>query len=197
MTIDSIFVSAIMVTPITRNKNQTRDRMRIRILAAIAALITYGSLYPFNFAWPVSHSAAWEKLLFDWTPFTSRGDALGNFALFLPFGFAGVFAAPAHGRSAPRVSTIVLASLALATVLQVAQIYFPPRSPALADVVWNMLGAGLGIVAAWSLKSHLELRPLGWRDAYSIPAALIALWISAELLPFVPSLDLQAIKDSV
>ncbi len=171
--------------------------MRIRILAVIAALITYGSLYPFNFVWPVSHAAAWEKLFFDWTPFTSRGDALGNFALFLPFGFAGVFAGPGRAGSTPCVSTIVLVSLALATTLQAAQIYFPPRTPALADVVWNMLGAGLGILIARSLKPHLKLHPLAWRDAYAIPAALIVLWLAAELLPFVPSLDLQAIKNSV
>src|SRR5262245_40258713 len=84
--------------------------MRRTALAVLALLITYGSLYPFHFAMPVSHGAAWEKLLFDWTPFTSRGDALGNFALFLPFGFAGVFAAPGRARAAPGVLTILFLS---------------------------------------------------------------------------------------
>jgi VanZ family protein len=173
--------------------------MRTRILLILAALIVYGSLYPFNFVVPPSNAAAWDRLLYDWTPFTSRGDALGNLGLFVPFGFAAVFSVPGRSRSgaAPGVVPILIVSFALATALQIAQIYFPPRTPAMADVIWNMIGAGLGIAAGWLARGHIALKWRGWQDAYAIPLVVLALWFSAELLPFVPSLDLQAIKNSV
>ena len=171
--------------------------MRFRILSLLAVLIAYGSLYPFNFTVPEPHAAAWVRLFNDWSLITSKGDMLGNVALFVPFGFAGVFAVPAQPHPPLRVTTLALLSLALATALQIAQIYFPPRTPALADVVWNMVGTGIGIVAGLSLRAHFRLRWRTWQRAYTIPLSLIVLWIAAELLPLVPSLDLQSIKDSL
>lgn len=171
--------------------------MRFRILFLFAGLIAYGSLYPFNFTVPEAHAAAWVRLFQDWSLITSKGDMLGNVALFVPFGFAGVFAFPAQSHSPLRVMTLALISLALATVLQIAQIYFPPRTPAMADVFWNMAGAATGIVAGLSLGAHFRLRWRTWDRAYALPLGLIVLWIAAELLPLVPSLDLQSIKDSL
>ena len=171
--------------------------MRSRVLWLLAGLITYGSLFPFHFVAPGSPGAAFEKLLLDWTLFTSWGDALGNLGLFVPFGFAGVFTVPGQARAPHRVSTILLASFLLALVLQVLQIYFPPRRPAMADVVWNMLGASVGILAGWFLRGRIQVRGRAWQNAHAMPVALIALWLAAELLPLVPSLDLQSIKNSV
>jgi VanZ family protein len=170
--------------------------MRSRVLFIVAALIAYGSLYPFHFTVPQLHAAAWMKLFSDSSSLTSRGDALGNLALFVPFGFAGVFALP--GQSPPvRVVVLTFISLALAAVLQVAQIYFPPRTPAVADIFWNMVGTGLGMLAGLSLRNHIRLRWQAWEHTYTIPLSLIVLWIAAELLPLVPSLDLQSIKGSL
>src|SRR6185295_15701501 len=170
--------------------------VRTRILLLVAALITYGSLYPFHFTVPPSHAAAWIKMFQDWSLITSKGDMVGNIVLFLPFGLAGVFAIAGQTTS-PRITTLALLGFALAFVLQIAQIYFPPRTPSIADVFWNMAGMALGIYAGLSLRQQLHARWQGWRPAYAIPVALLALWISAELLPFVPSLDFQAIKNSV
>lgn len=170
--------------------------MRFRILLLLAGLIAYGSLYPFNFILPQSHASEWAKLFLDWSLVTGKGDALGNVGLFIPFGFFGVLSLPAQSRPPPRIAVIVLASLALATVLQIAQIYFPPRTPAMIDVIWNMAGAATGIIAGVSLSKHFRLHWPTWDRAYSIPLALIALWVAAELLPLVPALDLQEIKES-
>jgi len=169
--------------------------VRLRILLIVSALIAYGSLYPFDFTVPGSAADAWGTLLHDWSMTTSRGDALGNLALFLPLGFIGVFAFP--GRSPVAVMRLGLFSLFLAAVLQVAQIYFPPRTPAIADVMWNMMGACLGIAAGLVLRDSVRLRWQSWDRAYAVPLTLIVLWIAAELLPLVPSLDLQLIKESV
>jgi hypothetical protein len=178
-------------------RNKPTIRMRPRVLIVIAALIACGSLYPFRFTVPEPHAAAWVKLFSDWSLITAKGDALGNLVLFIPFGFAGVFAVPAHSHPPFRVVTVALLSLALATMLQVAQIYFPPRTPALVDVVWNMAGTVLGIIAGLSLGKHIELRWRTWQPEYALPLGLVALWIAAELLPLVPSLDLQSIKNTL
>lgn len=171
--------------------------MRFRILLLFAVLIAYGSLYPFNFTVPEQHAAAWVRLFYDWSLFTSKGDVLGNVVLFIPLGFAGVFTVPDQLHPPLRVVTLALISLALATALQIAQIYFPSRMPALADVLWNMAGAGLGIAAGLSLRAHVRLRWRTWQRADTIPLSLIVLWIAAELVPLVPSLDLQSVKDSL
>ena len=171
--------------------------MRSRILFLFAGLIAYGSLYPFHFAVPEAHGAAWVRLFQDWSLITSKGDMLGNVALFVPFGFAGVFAVSDQSHPPLRVTTLALISLALATALQIAQIYFPPRTPAMADVVWNMAGAATGIAAGLSLRAHFRLRWRTWQRADTLPLSLIVLWIAAELLPLVPSLDLQSVKDSL
>src|SRR5687767_6727347 len=66
-----------------------RRSMRFWLMFLFAGLITYGSLYPFRFTLPDSHSLAWAKLFLDWSLVTGKGDALGNVGLFIPFGFVG------------------------------------------------------------------------------------------------------------
>ena len=165
------------------------------MLVFICMLIAYGSLYPFDFTVPGSSTDAWAHLLHDWSVTTSRGDALGNLALFAPLGFTGVFALT--GRPAIVVMRVASISLLLAAVLQMAQIYFPPRTPAIVDVAWNMMGAALGIAAGLVLRDTFQLRWRSFDRTYAVPLTVIVLWIAAELLPLVPSLDLQLVKDSL
>lgn len=168
---------------------------RLRLLLLVSALIAYGSLYPFDFTLPHSPAQAWAALLHDWSITTSRGDALGNLVLFLPLGFVGAFSFP--GRPAMAVTRLALCSFLLAGLLQAAQIYFPPRTPAIADVAWNMSGTALGIAAGRVLSSRLHFRSPQWHRTHAVPLALLALWVAAELTPLVPTLDLQLVKDSV
>jgi hypothetical protein len=168
---------------------------RAKLLAVIAALITYGSLYPFQFAVPEAHAEAWARLL-GGALRTSKGDLLGNLALFFPFGFAGVFALERDRHPPLSLAMVICTSAVLATLLQVAQIYVPTRNAALIDVALNIAGTGLGIAAGLFLSGRVRLPGMAWHDVRALPLALVALWAASELLPLVPSLDLQALKDS-
>src|SRR5690606_26010411 len=110
------------------------------LLLIVAALIVYGSLYPFEFALANADSRALHRLLTIDPLGTSRSDILANVALFVPFGLVGVTAAGGQSLRPMRILLVLLFGLALAVALQVAQLFIPSRVPTLTDVVWNGLG---------------------------------------------------------
>ena len=61
----------------------------------MAALILYGSWFPFHWIHPHPDEVWWALTNLDL--FTGRGDLLGNVVLFLPWGFATANAATARG----------------------------------------------------------------------------------------------------
>ena len=167
--------------------------MKRWIMYLIIGLVTYGSLYPFHFSIPASHSASWATLFHNVSLWSSRMDVLGNLLLFVPFGFVGALSIAVNKSLATHITLVSLIGLAVALPLQIAQIYVPERSPALSDVLWNMIGSIAGIVAGLNVRlSSQHLRP-----GTALPLGLIALWLAAELLPFVPSLDVQSIRNNL
>lgn len=74
------------------------------------------------------------------------------------------------------------------------------RTPALSDVVFNMvgfvLGWGAGSVARWRV-GHLLERHLGWEDADRYTLVLIALWWVTGLSPLIPTLDVTSVSHNV
>jgi VanZ family protein len=162
------------------------------LVGIVTTLIAYGSLYPFDFAPPAMPAAAWEAFASQLRMPRSLGDILGNVALFVPFGVAGVISLPVGGGAKRLVATLA-AALLVAIALQAAQLYLPSRTAALGDVVWNMAGAAVGAGLARHLVSRLEGR---WAAFASLPLMISVLWLAAELIPFVPSLDWQAIKQA-
>src|SRR5262245_16376392 len=67
-----------------------------RWAALLAALIAYGSLYPFKFAVLPERGGLWSALLTDARVWTGLGDVAGNVALFVPLGVLGVLCIGAH-----------------------------------------------------------------------------------------------------
>ena len=167
----------------------------MRILLVIALLIGYGSLYPGNFSAP--EAGAMKQFLTDWRLFTSLGDLLGNIALFFPLGMAGILFASDKRATTIRISWLLFLSLFYAFALQLAQVWLPTRSAALADVIWNMVGMALGIAAArlTGRRSSEKMHAFDW--ASLAPLSVLVLWILTELLPLVPSLDFQKFKDAL
>jgi VanZ family protein len=110
--------------------------------------------------------------------------------LYAPLGLVGALALR-------RRALFVAAALALALALQVAQLYLPGRVPSLADVIWNAVGlaAGMGLAAVPVLRRRLAAP--GRPDVLSIPGVLVLAWIAYRLVPFVPTLDFQSVKDSL
>lgn len=158
---------------------------RYASLIAVALLITYGSLYPFNFASPPNGILA--RLFSDLDSMGSRGDILGNIGLFLPWGVIGVLAMP-PGKA---FYWTLASGFALAFGVQIAQVWTPGRTPALYDVIWNMVGCVIGMALGHYLRGRprlLSAKPAG-------AVLLLAAWVLVEWLPLVPSLDLQLIKD--
>jgi hypothetical protein len=166
----------------------------MRILALIALLIAYGSLYPGDFS--SADENALKAFLGDWRLFTSTGDVLGNIALFFPLGMAGILIPPNRKDGATHFAGLFIFALIYAFTLQLAQVWLPSCSAALADVIWNMVGMSLGASAAY-LIGTVPRRQRTRHAAVLVSRSIIALWLLAELLPLVPTLDLQKMKDAL
>ena len=93
-----------------------------------------------------------------------------------------------------RGAKLLAAGTAFAFAIQVFQVFEPTRDPALSDVVWNALGTAAGIAVALVGELHVASLPrYAWpRSRFAV--ALIIAWATAELWPFLPSLDWHAIK---
>lgn len=159
---------------------------------ALAGLAVYGSLYPFQ--WRAS-PLPWRTLL-TVPEHISRSDILGNIALFVPLGVCG---AAALSRWRVGGALVVLVSgVALAVALQVAQLWTAQRTAALYDAGWNAVGLLAGLLAMHLFGRTLAGRTrLGLASQQTVALLLVAAWLGSELLPWVPSLDWQHIKDNL
>lgn len=163
----------------------------------IAALIAYGSLYPFNFTLP-SDSDGWAlRLLSDRTLRSSFSDELGNLGLFVPFGVAAMWSFERHASRWLSAAATLIASFGLAFVLQVAQEFVPGRVAAIADVFWNVAGAAIGIGAGLVFQKVLPTRYVRFDFRGSVVLAILGLWCIEQFAPFVPGLDFGDIKNGL
>lgn len=167
------------------------------LLLIVAALISYGSLYPFSFA---AHEGSLEEILALVTSpdlSMSRGDLVGNLLLFAPYGFLASLQARDHRRPAFTLTWILLAGAALALALQIAQIWLPSRVPSLADAMVNVVGMAGGVAIAAAAS---QLMPRGkslHASSTLVPAALMLCWLGYQWFPLVPTLDLQNVRNAV
>lgn len=158
--------------------------------------IAYGSLYPFEYHAAGGGLDPWTALLHAPLAWTNFPDVVGNIVLFVPLGLCMRLI---DQRMRPvAVGFWFVLFFAYAVVIQEAQYYFGERYADLGDALWNALGCAIGIAGAW----------LGRRFSLSVPNAaesatrtfamlLLALWLGAELAPFVPTLDVQRFKDAL
>lgn len=146
-------------------------RMRLALFLTAGVylfFVIYGSLVPFDFRW-VPPAEAWAR--FRSIPYLkldigSRADWIANILLFIPLSFLWLGALAPRGRAGARALTsgfVWIACVALSVGIEYAQVYVPPRTVSLNDVVAEMLGAGTGI-AAWWVAGERALAALGrWR----------------------------------
>ncbi len=166
-----------------------------KLFAFIICAIIYGSLFPFTFISGDRVSERWDILYNSFSPFTSLGDILGNIVLFIPFGFFGAKSLWIKGGGNKIYFKILAYGFFLALILQLIQVYIPSRSPAIADVYWNMAGIILGLGFARFLKEYFPDFRL--TDTASVPVILSFLWLLSLFFPFVPTLDFQEIKNGL
>jgi VanZ family protein len=167
---------------------QRWDRL---LLVGYLAFLLYGSLYPISSFRPPEESP-WS-LLFIPTR-VSKTDALTNVLVYMPFGFC--LARALSGRGATFVA--MLGAL-LSLGIEFFQAYLPGRVPSLFDWVLNVLGtyAGARIASRLALPSGI------WKECFlpGVRARLgliaVSTWMLAQLFPFVPSTDVDYLKDGL
>jgi VanZ family protein len=159
--------------------------------------VTYGSIYPFDFISTPVDEGTIQALWATWGSPTGLGDTLGNIVLFVPYGLFGILAEDPKGSTGVRLAGVTLAGLGLAIALQIAQLYLPSRDPNLQDAVWNLVGVvlGMGTGLALTTMGRSELKLPTYR--VTSPILIIASWFCYRLIPFVPSLDWQQVKNSL
>jgi len=167
------------------------------LLWLLALLISYGSLFPFNFEPGAAAATDVVTLLAPVSQSLNRRNVVANILLFLPWGLVAGLAAPQAAR--PRAFLIVSLSLALmlAMALQVAQLWLPGRNAASDDAMINGVGLAVGLALAWIFNRWaLPGQPL-MRNLCPVPLGLALLWIAYRWFPLVPALELQNVLDGL
>lgn len=116
--------------------------------------IVYGSLVPLDFH-PRPLDAAWGEFLK--TPYVdlgleSRADWVANILLYIPLGFcftAALGGAGSRFRSLMAGIAVFVMGAAVAVGIEFTQMFFPPRTVSLNDLVAELLGTAAGIAICW------------------------------------------------
>lgn len=161
------------------------------LLAVIAALAAYATLYPME-GWRNPGVSPFAYLSAAWPRHVTRFDVVVNVLGYVPFGFLAVAALYPRVRGLPAFVAAASAALALSLTLEALQSYLPARFPSNLDVVCNFLGgaAGAAIAARFAPRlllegpfSHLRRDTFLAGGTIDLGLALIALWLLTQLNP--------------
>jgi glycopeptide antibiotics resistance protein len=163
---------------------------------AVTAFAFYGSLVPLHYR-PVSWAEAanrFARIRYLALGVDSRADFVSNILLFVPLGFLfmGALRAERRGVAGTAVAAVAMASgcALLSVAIEFTQVFFPPRTVSINDIVAETAGALIGIAAwcvvgqaltRWALRFASEReRP---RRLVHVLAAYGVLFAGAQLLP--------------
>ncbi|MBC7726232.1 MAG: VanZ family protein, partial [Microbacteriaceae bacterium] len=163
----------------------SRHRLTLAAWLAWTAFVVYGSLLPFDFR-PTPLEHAWA--LFREAPFLalgieSRADWIANAVLYVPVGFltaAVLLRAVGPAASAAALGLAALWCAALAGGVEFVQLFFPPRTVSLNDLMAETIGSGLGIALSPYLLPWMRRLQLSWdrgglrRVSMLLPAYVLA-----------------------
>lgn len=159
---------------------------------AYAAFVVYGSLVPLDFQprpWDEALRLFQHIRLLD-VGTQGRADWIANGVLYLPLAFltAQVLAGGRQRPSALALVTALLFCLTLAVTVEFVQLYFPPRTVSLNDLLAEGIGSllGVGLAAAWGGRFRRLLALAG--DPGQLPLRLLkayaVAYIAFGLFPF-------------
>jgi VanZ family protein len=141
-----------------------------RLFALVVALIVYGSLLPWHFQYRELPEGPIWYLLHRWDaragPYLIHDVAI-NIAIYIPLGVAAHFVM--ESSFAP-----ILFAAALATAMELAQIYVPTREAAIIDILADAAGAAVGASIAVFLRSV----PSFWAR-WHVPRAVAWIFLAA------------------
>ena len=170
------------------------------LLLLYAALLIYGSWYPFAWGEPLMPP---QTFLHTLPTYLDKGDIIQNVLVYMPFGLLVVAWC---GRRLPFAAGLLLAAVAgtgLSLGIEIVQQYLPSRVPSLVDVAMNFGGSVIGGLfgALVSRRTMAGATLLRLRDEWVRPGALastglivIALWMLSQTTPLVPSLDIAQLR---
>lgn len=180
-----------------------RVRGTVSLLAlGYGVLVVYGSLVPLDPA-PLPPADAWARL--SAIPFLSvgagdRADWIANILLFVPLAFLWCARAGLQPpRRGPAVS-VLAACMGLAVLLEVAQLWFPPRTVSQNDILAEWIGSAIGatVWTVWGRRLIDTARDIAAGGTAGLAAAITAYggaYVLFVLLPFdfvVSAAELQS-----
>ncbi len=127
-------------------------RFSILVLAiAYTLFVIYGSLVPLNFQHHSWHEAvkAFKNIRYLNLGIGSRADWVANILLFVPLAFVWLGVLWHSTSLAWRIVAmlfVLLACTSLSIAIEFTQIFFPPRTVSLNDIIAEIIGTALGIV---------------------------------------------------
>jgi VanZ family protein len=168
------------------------------LLALTCALILYGTLYPFSFSFGLHEQSTLSLLIASANDRIGRGDAAANVILFLPFGFFAMQSILPRVPRPIRLFFVVVAGAALSLCIEHAQNYLPGRVVSIYDIAINTAGTLLGGAFGWKdWRGKLSKFRTDNSPPSMFPLLLFGAWLGSQLIPFVPTLDVQNIKNAL
>ncbi len=163
-----------MHSPTEKNNDHATVSRALLLWLALGYLtfVVYGSLVPLNFhGRPLAEAwLAFRDIRYLNLSIGSRADWVANILLFIPLAFlwSGVLW-PTRGviRRALVVLGVFAACMVLSLAIEFTQLFFPPRTVSLNDILAESIGAAVG-VAAWIVSGPRLMAWLaGWRSVHS------------------------------
>ena len=173
----------------------SRRRRTGRLALAYLAFVVYGSLVPLDFH-PGTFGGAWNAFL--QTSYLDldamgRADWVANILLYIPLAYlwSAVFVQPSRHAMAQvvRAAIVVAGCVMLAVAIEFAQLFFPPRTVSLNDILAEIIGTVLGVVG-WLLFGKALARfahdiARGGRTAIRAVIAIYTLgYLAYSLFPY-------------
>ena len=168
------------------------------LLVLSCALILYGTLYPFSLNFGLHQENVLDLLKMSVGSHVSRGDVIANILLFLPFGFFAMQRVLPRVPRLIRLLIIVVAGAAFSLGIESIQSCLPGRVVSVYDILTNTIGTLLGAVFGWKNRRGKMSKILAGDNPSAIfPVLLLVAWIGCRLFPFVPTLDVQNVKNAL
>ncbi len=147
-------------------KNETKRYLLVAALAYLAFVI-YGSLVPFHFRpFPLAEAVArFREIPYLNLGIDSRSDWVANILLFIPLAFLLCSCLDCDRSYVLRlVSTSVVLTfcVGLSIGIEFTQLFFPPRTVSINDIIAESIGAAVGITAWWLSGPRLVRWLEGW-----------------------------------
>jgi VanZ family protein len=168
------------------------------LAAASAALILYGSLFPFRLRTSVDLGLL-DAIRTLELKRTTRGDIVANLLLYMPLGLCLMFAWSRQPRW-PALGRTVLIGAALSVLVEVTQVYLRFRISSLTDVALNVastFAGGIAAVVYGALGTSLRIPIFASRRPDPAALSVVLLWLAFRLAPFIPTIDWQKYKDAL